>query len=102
MNISSIVVQTVPKFLDEVVNALKNSDACDYHLHDEKGRILITIEGDSDNQLLGIAIADDGAGIDPNKIRKKLVLLGENDVDKISDEDIVYHIFDYPSHPARY
>ena len=45
MNISSVVVQTVPKFLDEVVEALKNSDACDYHLHDEKGRIIITIEG---------------------------------------------------------
>ena len=46
MNISSIVVQTVPKFLDEVVESLKNSDACDYHLHDEKGRIIITIEGE--------------------------------------------------------
>ena len=45
MNISSVVVQTVPKFLDEVVEALKNSDACDYHLHDPKGRIIITIEG---------------------------------------------------------
>jgi nitrate reductase NapD len=45
MNISSVVVQTVPKFLDEVVESLKNSDACDYHLHDEKGRIIITIEG---------------------------------------------------------
>ena len=45
MNISSVVVQTVPKFLDDVVEALKNSDACDYHMHDEKGRIIITIEG---------------------------------------------------------
>lgn len=45
MNISSVVVQTVPKFLDEVVEALKNSDACDYHLHDAKGRIIVTIEG---------------------------------------------------------
>lgn len=45
MNISSIVVQTVPKYLDEVVESLKNSDACDYHMHDEKGRIIITIEG---------------------------------------------------------
>ena len=45
MNISSVVVQTVPKFLEDVVNSLKNSDACDYHLHDEKGRIIITIEG---------------------------------------------------------
>ena len=45
MNISSIVVQTVPKFLDEVVESLKNCDVCDYHMHDEKGRIIITIEG---------------------------------------------------------
>ena len=45
MNISSVVVQTVPKFLDEVVEALKNSDACDYHMHDAKGRIIVTIEG---------------------------------------------------------
>jgi len=45
MNISSVVVQTVPKFLDNVVESLKNSDACDYHLHDKKGRIIITIEG---------------------------------------------------------
>lgn len=45
MNISSIVVQTLPKYLDEVVESLKNCDVCDYHLHDEKGRIIITIEG---------------------------------------------------------
>ena len=47
MNISSIVVQTVPKYLDEVVESLKNCEVCDYHLHDEKGRIIITIEGES-------------------------------------------------------
>ncbi len=46
MNISSIVVQTLPKHLDEVVNSLKNCDVCDYHMHDELGRIIITIEGD--------------------------------------------------------
>jgi len=45
MNVSSIVVQTIPKFLDEVVEALKNTPECDYHFHDEKGRIIITIEG---------------------------------------------------------
>lgn len=46
MNISSIVVQTAPKFLDEVVEALKQSGVCDYHFHDEKGRIIVTIEGE--------------------------------------------------------
>jgi nitrate reductase NapD len=45
MNISSIVVQTTPKYLDEVVQSLKDCEACDYHLHDEKGRVIITIEG---------------------------------------------------------
>ena len=52
MNISSVVVQTVPKFLEEVVESLKNSDACDYHLHDEKGRIIITIEGEDVSEEL--------------------------------------------------
>ncbi|MFA7084445.1 MAG: chaperone NapD [Arcobacteraceae bacterium] len=47
MNISSIVVKTVPKYLDEVVEALKNCPVCDYHMHDEIGRIIITIEGNS-------------------------------------------------------
>ena len=46
MNISSIIVQTLPKYVDEVVESLKNCDVCDYHMHDELGRIIITIEGD--------------------------------------------------------
>jgi nitrate reductase NapD len=45
MNVSSIVVQTLPKYIEEVVEALKNTPECDYHFHDEKGRIIITIEG---------------------------------------------------------
>lgn len=45
MNISSIVVQTLPKYLDSVIENLKKSGVCDYHMHDEKGRIIITIEG---------------------------------------------------------
>lgn len=52
MNISSVVVQTVPKYLDEVVESLKNSDACDYHMHDEKGRIIITLEGEDVSEEL--------------------------------------------------
>jgi len=53
VNISSIVVQTTPKFLDEVVESLKNCEVCDYHLHDEKGRIIITIEGEDVSEELG-------------------------------------------------
>jgi len=52
MNISSIVVQTVPKYLEEVVANLKSCEVCDYHMHDEKGRIIITIEGEGVQQEL--------------------------------------------------
>jgi len=52
MNVSSIVVQTIPKFLDEVVQSLKDCEVCDYHLHDEKGRIIITIEGEGVSEEL--------------------------------------------------
>jgi nitrate reductase NapD len=45
MNVSSIVVQCLPKWIDEVVQNLKNTPECDYHMHDKKGRIIITIEG---------------------------------------------------------
>ena len=45
MNISSIVVQCLPKHLETVVEDLKNCEVCDYHMHDDKGRIIITIEG---------------------------------------------------------
>ncbi len=46
MNISSIVVQTLPEHVEKVIIDLKNSGVCDYHLHDDKGRIIVTIEGD--------------------------------------------------------
>jgi len=52
MNVSSIVVQTLPKFLDEVVESLKNCEACEYHLHDAKGRVIITIEGEGVSEEL--------------------------------------------------
>jgi len=52
MNISSIVVQCLPKYLDEVVESLKNCEVCDYHLHDEKGRVIITIEGNGVSEEL--------------------------------------------------
>jgi nitrate reductase NapD len=47
MNISSIVVKALPKYIDELVEYFKNEDFVDYHLHDkEKGKIIVTIEGE--------------------------------------------------------
>ena len=45
MNVSSIVVKTLPQYIENVVTAVKESPICDYHIHDEKGNIIITIEG---------------------------------------------------------
>ncbi len=45
MNISSIVVQTLPENLETVVQSLKDCDICDYHMHDEQGRVIVTLEG---------------------------------------------------------
>ena len=52
MNVSSIVVQCLPKYIDEVVASLENTPECDYHFHDEKGRIIITIEGEGVSEEL--------------------------------------------------
>ena len=46
MNISSIIVQVNPKNVEEVIQVLQNVDFCEYHQHDKKGRIIITIEGE--------------------------------------------------------
>ncbi len=48
MNISSIVIQTKPEFVEGIIAICEASDFCDYHFHDvEKGKIVVTIEGES-------------------------------------------------------
>ena len=44
MNISSVVVRTNPESIEEVVQILKDSELCEFHLHDDKGRIIVTVE----------------------------------------------------------
>ena len=46
MNISSIVVKTLPEHLEAVKSGLEKSGLCDLHFSDELGRIIITVEGD--------------------------------------------------------
>ncbi len=53
MNISSIVVQTRPEYLESVLDDIKKCEVCDYHFHDEKGRIIVTIEGEDVSEELG-------------------------------------------------
>ncbi len=108
MNVSSIVVQTLPKYLDEVVQALKDCEVCDYHMHDEKGRIIITIEGKDVSEELQklrvieaiphIAAADMQMAYSEDEINENMEQLENADVvpkmlndDSLDVKDIVYN-----------
>ena len=108
MNISSIVVQTLPKYLDEVVESLKNCEACDYHMHDEKGRVIITIEGEGvSEELKKMTIIEDIPHIisaemqmaySEDELDEHMEVLNNADVvpkmlndDDLKPEDIIYN-----------
>lgn len=108
MNISSIVVQTLPKYLDSVIENLKKSGVCDYHMHDEKGRIIITIEGENVEEELkklkviealpNVASADMQMSYSEEELANHMQVLENSDAvpkvlnDKdIKAENIVYH-----------
>ncbi|MFY9073626.1 nitrate reductase [Malaciobacter mytili] len=108
MNISSIVVQTLPKYLDEVVKNLKECEACDYHVHDELGRIIITIEGKNVEEELEklrvvesiphIISADMQMAYSEDELNEHMKVLENSDVvpsmlndDDIKPEEIVYN-----------
>jgi nitrate reductase NapD len=46
MNISSIVVKTLPENLEALKARLAESGLCDVHFSDKLGRIIVTVEGD--------------------------------------------------------
>lgn len=91
MNISSIVVQTVPKYLEEVVQSLKDCKECEYHLHDEKGRVIITIEGkDVSEELTKLRVVE----AIPHVIAADMQMAYSEDeldehMEKINDSDLV-------------
>ena len=108
MNISSIVVQTLPKHLDQVVQALKDTDACDYHMHDEKGRIIVTIEGEGVSEELKklsvieaiphVAAADMQMAYSEDELNEHMEVINNADVvpkmlndDNLDPSDIVYN-----------
>ena len=47
MNVSSIVVKTTPEHIEQVISEIDEIDFCEVHFHDEQGKIIITIEGES-------------------------------------------------------
>ena len=108
MNVSSIVVKTLPKFLDEVVQSLKDCEVCDYHMHDEAGRIIITIEGIDVSEELKklrvieniphVAAADMQMAYSEDELNENMEVLQNADVvpamlndDNLNPDDIVYN-----------
>jgi len=45
MNISSVIIRVSPGHLETLLEHLRSTGICEVHLHDEKGRIIVTIEG---------------------------------------------------------
>lgn len=106
MNISSIVVQTRPEYIDEVVESLKKCEACEYHLHDEVGRIIVTIEGNGVQEELEklrvieniphVVSADMQMAYSEDELDEHMEVIADSDIvpkmlnEEIPVEDIVY------------
>lgn len=108
MNVSSIVVQTRPEFVEQVVEDLKNCGVCDYHLHDEIGRIIVTIEGEGVSEELKklkviesiphIASADMQMAYSEDELDDHMDVLENSDAvphmlydDDLKPQDIIYN-----------
>ncbi len=108
MNISSIVVQTLPQYVEEVVESLKKSGVCDYHLHDAKGRIIVTIEGEGVSEELTklrvieviphVIAADMQMAYSEDELDEHMKIINERDAvpkmlndDNIPVDEIVYN-----------
>lgn len=61
-----------------------------------EGQISVAASLDRERQLLTIEVSDDGGGIDPERVRRKLRERYPDDprVDAASDQEIIYRIFD--------
>ncbi|GAB4485589.1 MAG: hypothetical protein OHK006_11990 [Thermodesulfovibrionales bacterium] len=47
MNVSSLVVKVEPSCLADALVLLRNSELCEVHFHDDSGKIVVTVEGES-------------------------------------------------------
>jgi nitrate reductase NapD len=49
MNVSSLVIRTAPADTAAVLDRLRGVERCEVHLHDDQGRIIVTIEANDAN-----------------------------------------------------
>lgn len=109
MNVSSIVVQALPKYIDGLIEEFKKSEICDYHLHDkEVGKIIITVEGKDVGEEIGklvkiqemphVIAADMMMTYQEDSLDEEIKILNEQDLvpamlndDDLNVRDIVYN-----------
>ncbi len=53
MNISGIVVKTAPEHIERLIESLKASGLCEIHFTDGRGRVIVTVEGEGTDQVIG-------------------------------------------------
>jgi len=98
MNVSSIIVQTLPKNLNSVIEDLKQCEVCDYHFNDEKGKIIITIEAENVSEELkklkvieaiaNVISADMHMSYSEHELDEQIKVLNNADaVPKVLDQD---------------
>lgn len=46
MNISSVVIHTKPEFVEQIKFVIADASICEFHMQDEIGRLIVTIEGE--------------------------------------------------------
>ncbi len=46
MNISSVVIHAKPEFVEQIKSSIADASICEFHLQDEIGRLIVTIEGE--------------------------------------------------------
>lgn len=109
MNVSSIVVQALPQYIEGLVAQFQTSELCDYHFHDrEKGKIIITIEGDGISEEIAklkqiekfahvisadmmMAYSEDELNEERDKLESKVNIPSMLNDESIQAENIVYN-----------
>lgn len=92
---SGMLATLVHAFRNAVDHGIETPDVRVANNKPAEGKIIVDVKihAVNDRPYLQIKIADDGAGVDPAKVRAKLAKKNI-DVSKESDEEIIQHIFD--------
>ncbi len=92
---SGMLATLVHAFRNAVDHGIETPDVRVAHGKPAEGKIFVDVKihAVEDRPYLQIKISDDGAGVDPTKVRAKLAKKNI-DVSKKSDEEIIQHIFD--------